>query len=74
MAAARRSRCLHCGRAITEKPVIKAADAQEYIRDFGACDDDLVWIDGKDKRSLCDTMNYSTEHITEKEWRVASGN
>lgn len=74
MATARRSRCLHCNRSITEKPVIKAVDAQEYINEFCSYDDDLVWVDSKDKRALCDTMNYGTGHITEKEWKVASGN
>jgi hypothetical protein len=59
---------------IVEKQVIKAADAKQYINEFGSYDEELVWIDRMENRALCDTMNHGTGHITEKEWKVASGN
>lgn len=68
MATARRSRCHHCGRAITEKPVIKAADSQQYILDYCAFDDELVWVDNKEKKAICDYNGLDAAHITTKEW------
>lgn len=72
--ATRRSRCVHCGRSITEKPVIKAVDAQQFIAEYGTYEDDLVWVDGKAKRALCDTQGYGTAHITPQEWKSANAN
>ena len=61
MKSARRSSCIHCGRVIVERP----AD-QEYITEYG--DDGLAWLDTRENRSMCLIHNYSTGHITAKEW------
>jgi len=61
MKAARRSKCIHCGRKIVER----SAD-QEYIDEYG--DDGLAWSDVIENRSMCLINRYSTGHITQKEW------
>lgn len=66
----RRSKCHHCGRAITEKQVIKAADAQRYIAEYCAADDELVWVDNKDKNAMCDYNGLDAAHTTTKEWEA----
>ena len=71
MASARRSHCHHCSRAITEKPVAKAADAERYIAEYAASSDELVWVDSKEKKSICDYNGIEVAHITTKEWEAA---
>lgn len=66
MKSARRSHCHNCGRAITEKPVAKAVDAQRYIAEYAEASDALVWVDNKEKKAICDTNQ--TGHMTTKEW------
>jgi hypothetical protein len=63
---ARRSRCNCCGQQITEKQVIKANDAQSYIDNYGASDDELVWI-GKDGNAMCYGSHFDTYHYTQRE-------
>jgi hypothetical protein len=51
-----------------EKAVVNAKDADRYIGEYGAFDDDLVWI-ARDGNAICYGSN--TAHITAKEF--ASG-
>ena len=66
----RRSHCHFCSRAITEKAVVKAADAQQYIAEYCAAEDELVWIDTKENKSMCDENGIEVAHITTKEWEA----
>jgi len=68
---ARRSRCNCCGQAITEKQVIKANDAQNYINNYSANDDELVWI-GVDGNAMCYGAHFDTFHYTAAEQRAAN--
>ena len=70
--SARRSRCHHCSRAITERQVVKAVDANRYIAEYGSYDDELVWVDNKSKKAICDDGGLSTGHMTQKEWEINS--
>lgn len=61
----KRSKCHYCAQPITEKPITKANDAERYIGEYGASDDDLVWI-AKDGNAIC--YAHDVAHCTTKEW------
>ncbi len=68
MTTARKSKCIHCSQPLMEKAVVNAKDADRYIGEYGAFDDDLVWI-ARDGNAIC--YGSDTAHITAKEF--ASG-
>lgn len=61
----RKSKCIHCARQIVET----RNTPDEYIEVYGV--DTEVWVDVKEQRALCMIDNYSTAHITAKEWASA---
>ena len=61
----RTARCIHCARKIVE--VATAPD--EYVDVYG--DDSEAWIDIIEGRALCLHSEYSTAHVTAKEWNAA---
>lgn len=64
----KRSKCHYCSQPITEKMITKANDAAQYIGNYGAFDDDLVWI-AKDGNALCYADGVA--HCTTKDWYAA---
>lgn len=53
---------------MTRKQVVKATDANAYINEYGAWDEELVWI-AKDNKAICHTEGVA--HYTTKEWYSA---
>jgi len=66
----RRSKCAFCAQSITEKQVIKATDASDYINAYSAEDNELVWI-GKDGHAMCYGQHFGSYHYTQAEWDEA---
>jgi hypothetical protein len=58
----KRGQCIHCARKIVEV----AAAPDEYVDAYG--DEGEAWVDIIEGRALCLIYNYSTEHVTAKEW------
>jgi hypothetical protein len=62
---AKRSKCHFCGQPMTEKPVIKATDAERFINEYCTEDEELVWV-AKDGNAICYADGIA--HCTTKDW------
>lgn len=64
----KRSKCHYCAQPITQKTIINADDADKYINEYCAYDDDIAWI-AKDGTAIC--FSNDVAHCTTKDWYAA---